>query len=63
MSHADSDPVEIHYESSKNITFTGTMPLGVTWGEWREMPGTERDNLMDDVVWDLVSISVVDDES
>ena len=64
MAHEDSDPVTVSYASSKNISFHGKgIETGYTWGDWREMSQADRDAAIDDVVWDLIEISVDGDKS
>jgi hypothetical protein len=62
MPHADTDPVILTYSSDRNISFHGTIETGYTWGEWRDMIATHRDEAIDDAVYNLIDITVVDDE-
>lgn len=65
--HADDDPVMVGYSSSRNRTFSsehgrGPEELGVTWGEWREMSKTERNQIMAEYLNTLVDVWVEEDE-
>ncbi len=63
MAHADDEPVTYGYGSSANITFRGEgIELGVTWGEWRAMPERERNQLLNEKLWELAQIYIEDDE-
>lgn len=61
--HDDADMVEVQYSSSRNITFHGKDDLGITWGDWREMSRADRDETVNEWLYELVDVSVVDDES
>lgn len=61
--HADDEQVTYGYDSSRNVTFRGEgEELGVTWGEWRAMSQKERDDLLDQTVWELIDLYVEDEE-
>lgn len=60
--HADNDKVILRYASNKNITFHGFHDSGVTWGEWRDMDNKEKDGVIADAVFELVDVTVDEDE-
>lgn len=60
--HADHDEVEVEYSSSSNISFHGKDSLGITWGDWREMSEKDRDDAVNEWLYNLVDVNVVDDE-
>lgn len=60
--HEDNDDVILGYASSANITFRGELYVGYTWGEWREMSQKEKDEAVDEVLYELVDVWVEDDE-
>lgn len=63
MKHNDDDEVTVSYSSSRNISFHGEgESIGITWGDWREMSEKQRNEELDEFLYDLVDISVDDDE-
>lgn len=61
--HDDNDPVLVGYDSSRNVTFNGQHEeLGYTWGDWREMTQKERDDTLEQYLWELVDVYVEDNE-
>lgn len=55
------DEVEIQYASSHNITFRGSVGTGLTRAEWDALSDEEKDQIMDETVWDLVELWVEGD--
>ena len=62
MKHDDSDEVMVRYEASSNITFHGERSIGITWGDWRGMSETDKNEALTDWLFDLVSVGVMDEE-
>lgn len=60
--HNDNDPVVVSYEASSNITFHGTDEIGFTWEEWRELTSKEREQEIDEYLYQLVDLYIEDDE-
>ena len=63
--HNDDDPVLVEYSSFKNITFNNrgqADDLGYTWSEWRELTATERKDAIDEYLYNLVEVVIIDDE-
>lgn len=65
MRHADDDPVLFGYSSDHNVSFGDRHgeERDVTWGEWRLMNTTERAQVMQDYVNELVEVFIVGDEA
>lgn len=63
MAHADDDPVLVGFSSSRNASMHGKHEeLGLTWGEWRAMTESERDDLMQEYVNELIDAHVEREE-
>jgi hypothetical protein len=58
----DDAPVILGYGAASNISFRGERETGYTWGEWRTMTDAERDQAIDEVVYELVEVYVLDEE-
>lgn len=63
--HKDEDKVEFYYESSRNISFQNTQfsdydDSGYTWGEWKEMSQKDQQDIIQEYLWELVDVGVVD---
>jgi hypothetical protein len=58
----DDAPVILGYGAASNISFHGKRETGYTWGEWRTMTDAERDQAIDEVVYELVEVYVLDEE-
>lgn len=55
-----SGTVKVGYASSKNINFTGTVDTGYDRETWDDMDDKEKDEVFNDLVWDLVEIYELD---
>jgi len=62
MSKHDDDMVMVDYSSFTSISFHGTREVGYTWGEWRQMTDREQDDALAEFLFELVDVSVEDDE-
>ncbi len=58
---SDTDTIRFGYESSKNITFRGEVETDITRDQWEAMSQKERDEAMNEAIWDLVQLWVVDE--
>lgn len=56
-----SDTVKLGYSSSKNITFHGEIETGIPREDWDQMTEAEQDAFMEETVWDLVQLYVIED--
>lgn len=56
-----SDTVKVRYSSGKNITFEGELDTHISREEWDEMTDKEKDEVYDDMVWDLVQFYEIED--
>lgn len=60
----DNDPeVRLGYSSYHNISFKGTVETGIPRSEWNELTEKDKDEVIEDSVWDLIDIyELADDE-
>lgn len=54
-----SDTVKLRYSSPKNISFHGEMDLNIPVEDWAEMSEAERNRAIDDVIYEIIDVSVV----
>lgn len=54
-----SDTVKLRYSSSKNISFHGELDLNISVEDWAEMSESEQNRAIDDVVYEIIDVSVV----
>lgn len=59
----EEETVKLSYSSFSNITFRGTIDTGIPWSEWNEMTIPEQSDIMSEMLFNLVDVSVVDDDS
>lgn len=50
------DEQVFRYASNRNITFRGELSTGMTKQEWRDLSDSERDEFLNEMVWELVEI-------
>lgn len=58
--HADDDPVIFDYSASCNISFRGSGDSGFTWGDWREMNDHEKQEAIDQFLFENLGLSVAE---
>lgn len=56
--HADDDPVVFGYASTVNISFSGAIESGYTWGDWREMSEADKDAARQEFIYDTLGVEV-----
>jgi hypothetical protein len=60
--NSDDREVVLGYASGKNISFRGKIYPGYTWGVWRALSQKERDEAIEEELFELVDVWVEDDE-
>jgi hypothetical protein len=56
-----SDTVKFGYSSSKKITFNGVIHTDITRDEWDEMSESAKDEVIEEMLFDLVQVWVVEE--
>ncbi len=51
--------VKVRYTSSKSIRFEGTLDTGIEWEDWKDWTERDRGEHLDDMIWELVELTVV----
>lgn len=57
-----SDTIKFGYSASSNITFRGEIDTGITREEWEAMSKKEQEQELDEAIYGLVDIYVMDAE-
>ncbi len=57
-----SDTIKFGYSASSNISFNGEIDTGITREEWAQMSEKEQDQEMDQAIYGLVDIYVMNEE-
>lgn len=57
-----SDTVKLGYASPVNISMRGEVDTGYAREDWDEMSEKEQDEVMNDAVWELVELYVIEND-
>lgn len=57
---SSEETVKLGYASSQNISFRGEWDTMIPRSEWKEMSAKEREEVENEVVWELVELWVID---